>query len=142
MSVTAKVKWEMRVDIKSRSRLELLRWLYARERLQEQFTFHITNLINWVDAFADFIRGNQNRDSFMEVEADRHLQFRALYESCRMASLYLENEWAVEPLRCPAKARIQVFGRRRATETCSSLAAVLLGPSIKGQYFWLRPILI
>jgi len=34
----------------------------------------------------------------MEVEEDDHLQFRALYESCRMASLYLEGDWKIEPL--------------------------------------------
>ena len=41
---------------------------------------------------------NQNRDVFMEVQTEQHLQFRALYESCRMASLYLEDEWTVESL--------------------------------------------
>ena len=36
------------------------------------FVFHITNLINQVEVFGDFIRTNQNRDVFMDVEADRH----------------------------------------------------------------------
>jgi hypothetical protein len=85
-------------NLKSKGGLELLRWLYARERLHEQFSFHITNLINQVRVFGNFIRDNQNRDVFLEVEAERHLQFKALYESCRMASLYLENEWTIEPL--------------------------------------------
>jgi hypothetical protein len=87
-----------RFDIKSKEGLELLRWLYVRERLHEQFAFHITNLISQANVFGDFIRENQNRDIFMEVDVERHLQFRALYVSCRMASLYLENDWAVEPL--------------------------------------------
>jgi len=87
------------LSLYTRSGLKLLRRLYARERLHEQFSFHITNLISQVDAFADFIRMNQNRDVFMEVQTQQHLQFRAFYESCRMASLYLEDEWKVESLR-------------------------------------------
>ncbi|WP_191229224.1 DUF4365 domain-containing protein [Aurantiacibacter xanthus] len=86
------------LSLKSSDGPKLFRWLYARERLQPEFAFHITNLISQMDTFADFIRMNQNRDSFMEVEAERHLQFRALYESCRMASLYLESEWPLEEL--------------------------------------------
>jgi hypothetical protein len=87
-----------KLDLRSEVGLSLLDRSYARERRHEQFSFHITNLINQIDAFADFIRVNQNRDIFMEVEAERHLQFRALHESCRMASLYLEHEWTVESL--------------------------------------------
>lgn len=34
----------------------------------------------------------------MEVESDRHLQFRAIYESCRMASIYLDNKWEMDSL--------------------------------------------
>jgi hypothetical protein len=34
----------------------------------------------------------------MEVEAERHLQFRALHESCRIASHYLEHQWTVVSL--------------------------------------------
>lgn len=76
----------------------LLTWFYARERAHDQFVFHITNLLNHVDIFGDFIFANQNRDSFMEVETEQHLQFRALYESCRYAAIYLEKEWKVESL--------------------------------------------
>ena len=72
--------------------------MYIRERLHEQFAFHISNLIQHVDMFADFIRVNQNRDIFLEVDTDRHLQFRALYESCRMASIYLDRDWPVDSL--------------------------------------------
>ena len=87
-----------RLDLKSKRGLAQLQWFYDRESLHEQFVFHITNLINQVEVFGDFIHENQNRDIFLEVEADRHLQFRALHEACRMASLYLEQEWSVEPL--------------------------------------------
>lgn len=87
-----------RLDLKSKKGLAQLHQFYDRESLHEQFVFHIANLINQVEVFGDFIRTNQNRDVFMDVEADRHLQFRALYEACRMASLYLEQEWTVEPL--------------------------------------------
>lgn len=73
--------------------------LVARERAHEQFAFHITNLLSHISAFADFISGNQNRDSFMDVELDAHMQFRALYETCRMASLYLDNKWDLPSLR-------------------------------------------
>ena len=34
----------------------------------------------------------------MEVDDDDHLQFRALYESCRMASLYFDRDWEMESL--------------------------------------------
>jgi hypothetical protein len=84
--------WE---EISLKNNSKLLPLLCAREKLHEQFSFHIANLISQIDVFADFIGANQNRDSFMEVEPERHLQFRALYESCRMTSLYLNNEWTV-----------------------------------------------
>ena len=87
-----------RLDLKSERGLTQFQWFYDRESLHEQFVFHITNLINQVEVFGDFIRENQNRDVFMEVEAKEHLQFRALHEACRMVSLYLEQEWNVEPL--------------------------------------------
>ena len=87
-----------RLALKSERGLAQLQWFYDRESLHEQFVFHITNLINQVEVFGDFIRINQNRDAFMDVEAAQHLQFRALHEACRMASLYLEKEWTVEPL--------------------------------------------
>jgi hypothetical protein len=35
----------------------------------------------------------------MEVESEAHLQFRAPYETCRMASLYFESEWTVDSLK-------------------------------------------
>jgi hypothetical protein len=95
---TISLKLAEKFDLKSKYGLDLLRRLYARERLHEQFTFHVTNLISQVNVFGEFIQANQNRDIFMEVETERHLQFRVLYESSWMASLYLENEWSVESL--------------------------------------------
>jgi hypothetical protein len=77
--------------------LSLLRF-YKRERAHEQFSFHMMNLLSHVEMFSDYILEHQNRDTFMEVEGDAHLQFRALYESCQMASLYLKHEWPLESL--------------------------------------------
>ena len=87
------------LNISSKIGAGLLLWFIARERAHDQFTFHITNLLSHIPAFGDFIALNQNRDCFMEVESEAHLQFRALYETCRTASLYLENEWTVDALK-------------------------------------------
>jgi hypothetical protein len=85
-------------DLKSKSGLRLLRYLYDRERMHDHFVFHITNLINQVEVFGDFIQMNLHRDPFLYVKADRHLQFRALHEACQMASIYPNQEWTVPPL--------------------------------------------
>ncbi len=77
---------------------DILPALYYRERLHNKFVFHMTNLLSHIDTFCDFIRYNQQRDCFMVVESERHLQFRALYESCKLASLYLSIEWPIESL--------------------------------------------
>jgi hypothetical protein len=95
-SVTFTLRDEL--SLKSKIGKALLPWFYGRERMHSQFSFHIMNLLSHIDMFRDFISSHQNRDSFMEVEEDDHLQFRALYESCRMASLYLEGDWKMEPL--------------------------------------------
>lgn len=87
------------LNIKSQFGTAIFNWLIARERTYDQFAFHITNLLSHVPTFGDFIAENQNRDSFMEVESGRHLQFRALYDTCCMASLYLEKAWEIEPLK-------------------------------------------
>lgn len=50
-------------------------------------------------SFGGFILYNQGRDLFMEVESDRHLQFSAIYESCRMASACVGSEWKIESLK-------------------------------------------
>ena len=85
-------------DLKSRTGLVRLRELHNRERKHEQFVFHISNLINQLEAFGNFIRMNQNRDVFLEVEAERHLQFRTLHEACLMAAQFLDQEWTMESL--------------------------------------------
>jgi hypothetical protein len=74
------------------------KWFVERERAHHQFIFHISNLLSHVESFSEFIAENQSRDSFMEVETEQHMQFRAIYSSCRMASLYLENKWDIESL--------------------------------------------
>jgi Domain of unknown function (DUF4365) len=76
-----------------------LDFLIARERAYDQFVFHITNLLSLATSFADFISAHQMRDCFMEVELDAHLQFRAIYEACRMASIYLGSGWKLESLK-------------------------------------------
>jgi hypothetical protein len=95
-SITFKLLDEL--SLKSKVGKALLPWFYGRERMHGQFSFHIVNLLSHIDMFRDFISEHQNRDSFMEVEEEDHLQFRALYESCRMASLYLEKNWKMESL--------------------------------------------
>ena len=86
------------LDLKSESGLTLLRFLYNREKMHDHFVFHITNLINQIEVFDDFIQMNLYRDPFLYVKANPHLQFRALHEACRMASVYLNQEWTVAPL--------------------------------------------
>lgn len=86
------------LTINSERGIDLFNWFVARERAYPQFTFHIANLLSHVQSFGEFIVENQNRDCFMEVESERHLQLRALYESCQMASLYLCNEWKIKSL--------------------------------------------
>src|SRR5262249_4813998 len=86
------------LDLKSQVGLALLNWFFLRESAHEQMTFHIVNLLSQVDAFSNFIAEYQNRDRFMEVEENAHLQFRALYKSCEMTSLYLNEKWELESL--------------------------------------------
>lgn len=76
----------------------LFAWCSNTERHHQTFSFHVTNLLSQIGTFVDFIRENQNRDSFMEVEEDRHLQFRALYESYRIISIFLDPKSKVKPL--------------------------------------------
>lgn len=76
----------------------IFNWLALRERAHEQIASHITNLISHIQPFGEFISINQGRDLFMEVESDRHLQFRAIYETCQAASFLLTSEWKVESL--------------------------------------------
>ncbi|MDW9775757.1 DUF4365 domain-containing protein [Sinorhizobium meliloti] len=74
-------------------------WFAKRERLHRDFVYQISGLVSHAESFHDFIETNQGRDSFMEVDADAHLRFRALYNSCRMAAAYLGIEWAVDSLQ-------------------------------------------
>lgn len=86
------------LNLESSLSLEILEWLYDRERMHDQYIFHLTNLICQVDAFGEFILTNQNLDSFLEVETERHLQFRALHETCRMVSFYFDNKCEFDSL--------------------------------------------
>ena len=76
----------------------LVEWYAYRERLHRDFVYQISGLVSHAESFHEFIEINQGRDSFMEVEADVHLRFRALYESCRMAAAYLDIKWTIESL--------------------------------------------
>lgn len=77
----------------------IVEWLAKRERLHRDFVHQISGLISHAETFHDFIATNQGRDSFMEVEADAHLRFLALHDSCRMAAEYLDIEWKVDSLQ-------------------------------------------
>jgi len=96
-SITFKLHEELAIN--ARIGGALFPWFIARERAHPQFAFHITNMLSNIESFGNFIVFNQNRDSFMEIEFDRHMQFRALYETIQMSSWYLAKEWKVEPLR-------------------------------------------
>ncbi|TAU52533.1 DUF4365 domain-containing protein [Rhizobium leguminosarum] len=74
-------------------------WYAKRERLHRDFVSQISQLVSHAETFHEFIGMNQGRDSFMEVEADVHLRFRALHQSCQMAAAYLGVEWNVDSLR-------------------------------------------
>ena len=87
------------LNLKSKLALALLEWFYNRERAHDQCVFHLMNLINQIEVFGEFIISNQNRDSFLEVETERHLQFRALHEACRMASFYFNEESGLDSIR-------------------------------------------
>jgi Domain of unknown function (DUF4365) len=76
----------------------LFPWFVNKERRHAQLSFRLTNLLSHVEEFANFIRENQNRDTFIEVEAPRHLQFRSLYQACNAVSVFLEPKWDMESL--------------------------------------------
>ncbi|MFK3857202.1 DUF4365 domain-containing protein [Agrobacterium pusense] len=86
------------LSLKSAGGPDTFRRLYAWEKLHPQFALHISNLISQIETIGDFILMNQNRDIFFEVEAERHLQFRAIYQSCQMASFLLHVPWQIESL--------------------------------------------
>ncbi|MCC0809464.1 DUF4365 domain-containing protein [Methylobacterium sp. W2] len=78
--------------------LALFSWFNRRERQIANFTFHVSNLICHIHSFTNYIETNQHRDSFMEVEAERHLQFRSLHQVCTAASIYLNQEFKIDSL--------------------------------------------
>lgn len=85
-------------NLKSTQGQNALKFMRVREVWHEHFVFHMTNLISQLDSFADFIRENQNLDSFQEVDSIKHLQFRAIHEACQTASIYLDNGAPLESL--------------------------------------------
>lgn len=96
-SITFKLMDEL--NIESTIGAALFNRFVALEKTHSQFSFHISNLLSHIESLGDFIINNQNRDSFMEVDSDRHLQLRTLYQACRMASVYLDGEWKVDSLK-------------------------------------------
>jgi len=76
----------------------VVEWLAKRQRLHRDFVSQISQLVSHAETFHEFIGMNQGRDSFMEVEADVHLRFRALHQSCQMAAAYLNVNWKVDSL--------------------------------------------
>lgn len=87
------------LSLKSANGSDTFRKLYSWEKLHPQFAFHITNLISQIETIGEFILMNQNRDIFAEFETERHLQFRAIYESCQMASSLLGIPWPIVSLQ-------------------------------------------
>ena len=107
-----------RLDLKSKRGLAGYSGSTTEKASMSSLSSHITNLINQVEVFGDFIHENQNRDIFLEVEADRHLQFRALHEACRMASLYLEQGWRVDA-SCQAVQKVIARSGRTTIVICT-----------------------
>jgi hypothetical protein len=85
-------------NLKSKGARALLHWFYSRERQYNSFAFHLSNLLSQVQIFAEFIEEHTNRDQFLEVEAQDHLQFRALYNSCLAVERYLDIHPQLESL--------------------------------------------
>jgi hypothetical protein len=88
-----------RADLRTEEGRSLFTFLIARERLQPDFVFQITTLLNSVQTFADFILTNQGYDQFLDVDDERHLQFRAIYDCLQTSSFILEGSWPIESLR-------------------------------------------
>lgn len=85
-------------SLKNRMGPPVLEWMAKREHLHRDFVFHLSNLLSHAGDFHHFIEMNQGRDAFMEVEAEAHLRFRSLYQSCNMAASYLHIDWEIESL--------------------------------------------
>lgn len=86
------------VSLRHNGATQLISLLAARERFHPQFAVHVTNLLGSVESFGAYILENQGYDSFMEVDTERHLQLRTLYECCHMAAVVLGLEWPIESL--------------------------------------------
>lgn len=86
------------MNMKSTSGLAAFDELFERERTSSYSSFQLMNLVGQIKTFSEFIRTNRNRDIFLPVDAERHLQFRVIHETCRTASRYLGQVWDVPTL--------------------------------------------
>lgn len=77
---------------------KLFSLLVAREQLQPQCVFQVTTLLSSVQTFGEFIMYNQGYDMFMEVDDERHLQFRSIYNCLQVSALILQGSWNIESL--------------------------------------------
>ena len=71
---------------------------YFKERSYEQFSWHLTGLLTHYGEYFDFIIENQSRDCFLEVEEERQLLLRHIYDTCHFLSRFLGVEWRVTGL--------------------------------------------
>lgn len=72
---------------------------YTRERLQDRFLWSLTDLLVHHYEYISFMRKNQHRDCFMEVEIERELLFCHIYQTCQFMARCLGIEWQVVDLR-------------------------------------------
>jgi len=95
---TVTIKLLEDANLSSENGYKLFRLLVAREQLQPQFVFQVTTLLSSVQTFGDFILGNQGYDMFLDVDDERHLQFRAIYDCLQTSALILQGHWNIESL--------------------------------------------
>lgn len=81
--------------------------LYFREKHQNKFQFELIDFITNAERYGDFMLSNLNRDYFLEIEADRHLQLIKIMRGCRLLADYLGINWSVISLE---KAYAEDFG--------------------------------
>jgi Domain of unknown function (DUF4365) len=68
---------------------------YHVERLYERFASCLAGLLIHHGEYYQFIIENQNRDCFLEVEEERQLLLRHIYETCVFLSTFLRVQWKV-----------------------------------------------
>jgi len=70
---------------------------YAEKKFEKFKRYLIDIIIHWKE-YQKFIVNNQNRDFFMEVEEERQLFVRHLYELCEFISTTLNIKWNIKSL--------------------------------------------